>query len=251
LGFVRGRGRSIPALTQGAPIRDDNKVQTALVGGAGFGGSTAFRVRFKSQPNPDAGSHINWHIQDTAYALTPMRFSYKVRAADAAAIGRRLLVVVHEPGSLGKRLSMAEVTLAADWGDFSISLPPVEGLGGAKIQFTAGDYELGSDLAFFLDELRLDAGFSSEQYAKRNGYRYVWLVTDNGQGAQRWIKIGSLDPSGHFNIPPDKSLIICDDAKVFEERFGAEHGFQVFQLKNANPEWFFKGNSRPAAAPAG
>lgn len=221
-----------------AAVRDDGKIATSVVT---YGdGTKGFRVRSYQQANPKADTWVQWIVGSTGRPNVPMRVRLDLRATSGGSVGKHLLLGVGtaEPVAMQNNVT---VELGADWQTFIFDFDSSTDYAGAKVSIKTTPGELlAGDVYYDIRNLKVLFGWDHDEYAKRNDYKALYLGMDDGAGHEKWQRIAfDLAPGGNFNIAPESTLVIADDAAALRAAFAPGRA-TVFQMKNAFKFWHFE-----------
>lgn len=221
-------------------LRDDSKYTTTVQSDSE--GGNAFQVANKLNADPKATTWVQWIVKSNRTNV-PMRVRLDFRAAPAssAALGKVLDVGISDARPVGQTTQNIGVTLGADWQSFIVDFDSSTDYGGAKISIKTqpGDHVAGG-WTYQIRRLRVLVGWDHDGWAKLNDYKALYLGMDDGAGHEKWQRISwDLAAGGNFNIPPERVLVIADDAAVLKQQFDPGAA-TVLQMKNAWKWWHFE-----------
>lgn len=228
---------------EGQPaLRNDDTLHTTV---ETYPGPPAFQVfRVVNKANYDHGTRkdrwVQW-IQGAGKPNVPAKLKIDLRAASSYSIGKRILLGVSDGRTVGSANQFVTVLLGADWQTFEFTIESTTEYGSVKLSMkTNYEEQYDNDIIYDIRSLKVLYGWNHDEWARENDYKALQLGLDDGAGHERWVRLSwDVIPGGNWTIPPESTVIFCDDAATLKQRFDPGTS-QVFQLKQAFKHWFFK-----------
>jgi hypothetical protein len=200
-----------------------------------------FLVRMWNRNTYFADEWIQWILPRSDKTGLPMKIKFEIKAASTESIGKQVDVGLSlaDPQS-SNRTNHPGIVLTQQWQKFEAEFDDSGNYGGVKFQLKSVRGALnGSDLYFGIRNFDVLYGWNHDEYAVNHSFNYYWLAFDDGNGNERWLRIAfDLEKGGNWKIKPESTVIICDDASIFNARF-PNTDKTIYETKQIYPQLYF------------